>query len=402
METGGNGDFYFQTIDNDKRRGDLTIVREAADSDALLAATRQHFDQTITSMSADRILQEFDDEQLSPLLSETIGFDPLLFKAVLLFELTHLTEDESLIPFIIEDLSELWKNTRDLSKEDLERWFTAETKKSNYVPFGAMARHITSSLSMYAAHEMMESMKNESEHQPETDPLQVEIDGDTRPWRVFAGREELKSPPEHLVLTTQLLKDLRKLYPRAIVDELDDRFPDEGTFEAIQQMIEKIQYERQEGITPTAKELLPGYLRYQQCLRSMFGRIPGEPDDDDMEAQLQSALKDFERRHRNIGARTHHREVYVLELGRWFTVHQLNSDTELNVSYRRIFYGDIALKSQEEVPLEARGPIIAELKIEQDRVADEHTPYDYWYNPERIQDVFGPFEGSVEELRKAK
>lgn len=264
MEAGGES-YFAMGIDAEKRNASLGIVRDAVDADELLHASHDHFDASSSLLDSDRVLAEFQDDELGHDLKNTEGFDPELFKACLLFELSHTDADDSAIPEYVQVFAEFWKGNLDYTREYLERTFTAETKRSRYEPFPVMSDFIVQSIALQT---LKQHFPLGGDTHPSIDPLQEEIDGQEP--RFFMGGEELTfdEPP---VLTRQLQRDLRKFVPGPVVDELRYRFPDDATFEEVNGYIERIKNERAHDTLPQDDELLACFRRLGRRAVSMTG-----------------------------------------------------------------------------------------------------------------------------------
>lgn len=86
------------------------------------------------------------------------------------------------------------------------------------------------------------------------------------------------------------------------------------------------------------------------------------------------------------------RDVYVPEVGGWYVVQVLESETECNVFYRRIFYGDITTKERNEVPIDQRQPVLDELERERQAVKD--FPGSMQQDGAIIHDVIGSYRAT--------
>ncbi|MDB5184785.1 MAG: hypothetical protein JWN38_593 [Candidatus Saccharibacteria bacterium] len=355
MEAGPESLFVIG-IDAQARNQSLEIVEAAEDSAALLLASKQHFNERVTSLDAERVLAELDDDRLSPLLQTTVGFDPVLYKAAALFELSHLSGDESALPDYLQELSNFWRGENDLSAEDLERGFTAETKRARYEPFPVLSLHVLLLISAAASSRMAAPV--EALEEPK-DPLKEAIDG--KDYKIILGGRVLKFD-EHPVLTRQLERDLTKLFPRPVVQELRYRFPENGTFGDVYSLLTMIQTDRQNGVLPPDDELVAAYQRERDRQHRTFNvRRPLS------ECTVEQARDRFIARHRDPQARTYTQEYYVPALGRWFSTVVLESDTEVATCYRRIFYGDRSDASPVEVPLDS-----PDRQVVYEEIAREH------------------------------
>ncbi len=373
-------------INSRARNAALDIVRAAETSEDLLVATTQHFNENVLSLTADQILAQLPDETLDPKLQDTVGFDPVLYRAVVLFELSHLSDDESVIPKRMESVVDFWQTAWKKSAEELDRMLTAETRRTYYQPFGVISQHVKLGFIIESLDEQREQRAND-EPVPESDPLQKEIDG-TR-YKIFFGNEELKldSPESYSDLTDQLVHDLHKLYPRAVVRELEYMFPDGGTFQEIYPRIEAIMQDRADGVVPPIQELIDAYVRSDRKILKWFRsyEAPVLPPEELAEKALEQFMDDY----RSLKSRTVTRDVYVQPEGKWYTVDSIASDTEVNVYYRRVYYGDRFSPERIEVPVEQRAAVIAE--EERNRREIHHdTPESERPAPKVIHDVFGP------------
>ncbi len=362
MEAGSES-YFAAGIDADRRNASLEIVREADDARALLAASCEHFNNSTSLLKADRVLEEFRDEELAADLKNTIGFDPELFKACVLFELSHLEDDDSTIPEHVQRFADFWKGTPETTRDFLEQEFTAETKRSRYEPFPVMSQFVVLSIAIQATNKYMEEIRALSDDSP-ADPMQDEIDG--KQYRIFLGGQELKAdePP---VLTQQLQRDLGKFLPHPVLNELRYRFPDDATFEDLNPLIERIKHERANDIMPSEEELVT-------CYRRLGRRAVAAVEKSD---DLDRAREFFIDVHRSLRSRIFTHDIYVPGVGAWYVVQTLESDTEHSVFYRRIFYGDMTTKEIVEVPLDQRQPVLDELE----RKGQEVGEY-----PGRLQD----------------
>lgn len=384
MEAGEG--FAFAGIDNQARNAALDIVRAAETSEDLLIATTQHFNENVLSLTADQILAQLADDMLDPKLQNTLGFDPVLYRAVVLFELSHLSDDESVIPKRMESVVRFWQTAWNNTPEDLDRMLTAETKRTHYRPFNVISQQVKLGFIMESMQEHREQ-RVADEPTPESDPLKQEVDG--KRYKIFLGNEELtpNNPETYSALTDQLVRDLYKLYPRAAVRELEYMFPDGGTFEEIYPRIEAIIHDRANGILPPIQELVDAYVRSDRKILKWFRTYEAPQLTPDELAK--KALKQFNDDYRSLKCRTVTRDVYVQQQGKWYTTETLESDTEHAVYYRRVYYGDRDAPKHIEVPLELRTPVITELERAL-RDAYSDVPEAERPAPKDIHDIFGP------------
>lgn len=366
MDTGDRG-FFFRLFDNDARDKGLRIVKDANSPKELLNASIEHFNNNVLSLGALTVLDYFNDNDIYEGLRDLEGFDPVLFKATFLFELSHIKDDESEIPEIVEDISNFWKTANHADKDQLHLMFTADTKRTKYQPFKMMSRFVTRSMMDVGIKKEIEKRRNEIEDENKNktiDPIEESIDGDKRKWKIFIGNHELKTNDDQdAVLDTQLILDLKKIFPSPIIDELDARFPVDGKFEDIHPLIEKIIYERKNKIIPPAEELLSGLKRKNNIIKNYVDFL--DLNDKPEEKLLQEAVEKIDRL-RNIESRIFKRDIYILEKQEWYSVLLLTSETEVNTFYRRIFTGDIHAPKHIELNIEDRQLIIEALKEEEE------------------------------------
>lgn len=366
MDTGDSG-YFFRLFDNSARENGLSIVKEANSPEELFISSVEHFNKNVLSLGALSILEHFKDNELYDGLYDLEGFDPVLFKATLLFELSHIKENESEIPEIVEDLSLFWKTAHNADEDQLHLMFTADTKRTNYQPFKMMSRFVTRSMMDVGIKKDIENRRNEIDNENKEnieDPIEKSIDGDKRKWKLFIGKHELKSSQEDEdVLGTQLVLDLKKIYPSPIIDELNARFPVDGKFEDIHPLIEKIIHERTNEIIPPAGELLSGQRRNNNKVKSYFEFF--DLNDKPEEKLMQDAV-DKIKWLRNIESRIFKRDIYILDKQEWYSVLRLTSETEVNTFYRRIFIGDLHAPKHIELSIEDRQLIIEALDKEEE------------------------------------
>lgn len=356
--------FYAAGVDSEKRSQYLDVVNDAADPAELLIASCAHFNSQVSTLSADRILEEFSDEQLDADLQATVGFDPVLFKACALFELAHV-EDEAAIADYVTELAIFWKGCPGSTKEDLELTFTAETKRARYVPFAAMSEYVVLIIASIAAKaEYAQYLLNkQAEDASPVDPLKEAIDG--KEYTMVMGRHEIKfeDPP---VLTRQLQKDLGTFLPQPIINELQDRFPDDGRFEDINPLIERIKHERANNLTPTDEEMIRAYRRVGMTVLGA-----AEVEEPAEEVSVETAKEYFMDVHRSLTSRMYPDEVYVPGVGAWYTIEMLESDTEHDVFYRRIYYGDLTCKNQVDVTEAERKMVLDTIDYQRQEISDD-------------------------------
>lgn len=380
MEVGGES-FLIAGIDVDARNEALDLVRQAADPQELLDAARTHFDEKILTFDAVHLLARLNDAQLDERL-KTTAFDPTLFKAVTLFELSHV-EDESDLPMHLQNFADFWQGSdrTDQQVEELAESLVAETQRSVYRPFASMSLMVILGIvhaSTLAARDRLIAMQAD---EPPRDPLQEEIDG--KSFKVFFGDQEY-TPEEHPVLTSQLRRDLRAFMPGPIIDELLHRFPPNGTFEEVHPLIERIKSERAQAIIPSADELMARFVE-QGGDATWLGREEHES------YTAQDVVAHFIENYRDVDSRTIMQEVYVREEGRWYTLNHIESDVHCNTFYRRIFYGDETTSDPIEVPLDAREAILATLARLDQEDEQQFGPKKY-----AVHDIFGPFDPKLE------
>ena len=372
----GEETLFMMGIDAEARNDALDIVRNAADPAELLEAVRTHFDERVLTFDAMRVLAELHDNRLDNRL-KIAAFDPTLFKAVALFELSHLA-DESDFPTHLGNLIDFWQgdDRTDEAAAELEVSLVAETRRSVYRPFAGLSRMVLLGIMHATAVAASERLKAEQPDAPPQDPIQEEIDG--KQFKVYVGDQELITQ-EHPVLTRQLVRDMRAFTPGPVIDELLHRFPEQGAFEDVHPLVERIKMERLQGVLPPVDELMACFVR-QGGDATWFGR----DEHDSYTAADVSAH--FVEHFRDPESRMFMHEVYVRQQGAWYTVAFLESDLQCGTFHRRIFYGDETTEEPIEVPPDAREAILAELGRGQHEDELEFGKSRY-----TIYDVFGSF-----------
>lgn len=381
MDTGREEESFFTAgVDNSSRRDALSLVENIETPQQLLDFAYHYFNSSVMTLEADQILDYFADDNISSNLAMTEGFDATLFRGVVLFELAH-TNDEEVIPIVVDRLSKFWSEVDD--DIQLERMYTSESKRYAPKPFVNYSRQIAMAITM-AGYELIESRRPTPEPELQ-DPLVREIDGSE--WKLMIGAHELKSPDRHSVLNRGLLRDLMKLFPSIIVREVEYLFPDDGKFEDIQPMIDKVTADRMVGIPASEEDIVQGYQRLKQRASRMFHQDePGESvsEEDIKQEAIDYYMATFRSRPQIVPV-----EYFLTETHQWYTIARMRPDHQKNIEYRRVFVGDFTCPEMVELPVEQHGPVneyVAEMEAQFKQTAGGSR------QELEIHSIFGGFE----------
>lgn len=341
---------FFAGVNNEARREALPIVEATSDGEELLREAVRLFDERVTSIDAQQVLTHFDVARLCGDLWMTDGFDPTLFRATLLFELAYASS-EDIISEVIDRLLSFWHTGMNADQDMLAETFTSETRRAKPEPFTAMSQFIVHKM-VDVGYAFIRGIKDKA---PDVDRDPIERDLDRPRYTVWMGDFNYTPDDEHPVLTRQLVRDLHQLYLWVVIEELEDRFPDDGIFADIAPMIDRIMNDRREANTPPDDVLLKMYDRSE----GRYAGLLGYCDDRDLpeDERLRRAAEYYRDRYRTLPP-VNSWDYYVPSLGEWYTVAHMVCPEHSGVRYRRIFIGDRTSLSLRELPLDKRSGVI--------------------------------------------
>lgn len=293
-------------INNEKHHEALKVIAAIPTIEELGRVAITFFEADVVTLESQQVLAYFSDNEAHPLIQEDERFDRDMFRATLLFALA--TIDEATIPEVVNHFRSYWTDIQGVGPENYRALFGRYHKQPRATPYDAMDGFVLFQIADYMYGQL--EKREHAQADKTANPLQEEIDG--KPWKISGMPEQVDVDS----LTRQFARDLRRLFPHTVVQELEVRYTPDLDEAGIFALIETIEHERAHNILPNSKDLVEPYKYHSHKLLSPF-RLNIEENRSDAEFEA-GAIKRIEFL-RSKEARQQTLFTYIAHLDEWVT-----------------------------------------------------------------------------------